>query len=76
MVDPVAPTAEVKFRSDITVELVKATASDSDVAFAARVSTAGEQSLESVDADPASAAGLIRYPDAGAARQPVRALRR
>jgi thymidylate synthase (FAD) len=61
MVDPVAPTAEVKFRSDITVELVKATAADSDVAFAARVSTAGERSLDSVDADPASAAGLIRY---------------
>src|SRR6478672_1313672 len=61
MVDSVAPTAEVKFRSDITVELVKATAADSDVAFAARVSTAGERSLDSVDADPASAAGLIRY---------------
>jgi len=61
MVDPVTPTAEVKFRSDVTVELVKATAADSDVAFAARVSTAGERSLDSVDADPTSAAGLIRY---------------
>jgi len=54
-------TAEVKFRSDITVELVKSSAADSDVAFAARVSTAGERSLDSVDADPNAAAGLIRY---------------
>jgi thymidylate synthase (FAD) len=59
MTDPVTP--EVKFRSDVTVELVKASASDSDVAFAARVSTAGERSLDSVDADAASSAGLIRF---------------
>ncbi len=37
---------EIEFRSDVTVELVRASASDSDVLFAARVSTAGEQSLE------------------------------
>jgi thymidylate synthase (FAD) len=51
----------ITFRSDVTVELVKASASDADVIFAARVSTLGEQSLESVDEDPSRSAGLIRY---------------
>jgi thymidylate synthase (FAD) len=40
---------------------VRASASDADVVFAARVSTAGEQSLEDVNADPAASAGLINY---------------
>jgi thymidylate synthase (FAD) len=35
-----------EFRSDITVELVRSSAHDSDVLFAARVSTQGEMSLE------------------------------
>lgn len=35
----------VELRSDVTVELVRASASDADVLFAARVSTLGEQSL-------------------------------
>jgi thymidylate synthase (FAD) len=35
----------VQFRSDVTVDLVKASASDADVVFAARVSTQGERSL-------------------------------
>ena len=52
---------EVKFRSDMTVELVKASASDADVIWAARVSTAGEESLEDVGADPERSRGLIRY---------------
>lgn len=52
---------EPTFRSDVTVELVKASAADSDVLFAARVSTAGEQSLAARDEDPAGSAGLIRY---------------
>ena len=52
---------EVRFRSDMTVELVKASAADSDVVFAARVSTQGERSLESADADAQASAGLIRY---------------
>ena len=52
---------EIEFRSDITVELVRANASDADVVFAARVSTVGEQSLEDVDADPQRSAGLITY---------------
>lgn len=56
-VTTLAPT----FRSDMTVELVKATASDNDVIWAARVSTLGEQSLEARDEDPARSTGLINY---------------
>ncbi len=52
---------EVSFRSDVTVELVRASASDADVVFAARVSTAGEQSMDDVNADASGAAGLINY---------------
>lgn len=59
--DAAAPEREVRFRSDVTVELVKSSASDADVLFAARVSTAGEKSLEQVGADPAGSAGLINY---------------
>ena len=39
--------SEIEFRSDVTVELVRSSASDADVLFAARVSTQGEQTLES-----------------------------
>ncbi|MFF2864551.1 FAD-dependent thymidylate synthase [Streptomyces rubiginosohelvolus] len=53
--------AQLKFRSDVTVELVKSDASDADVLFAARVSTAGEQSLEEVTKDPERSKGLINY---------------
>jgi len=59
--------SEIKFRSDVTVELVRSSASDSDVLFAARVSTQGEQSLEAaasrVDAseDEKRSKGLINY---------------
>ncbi len=53
--------AAIRFRSDVTVELVKATAHDSDVVFAARVSTAGEQSLADVDTDGARNKGLIGF---------------
>jgi thymidylate synthase (FAD) len=59
--------SEIKFRSDVTVELVRSSASDSDVLFAARVSTQGEQTLESaaanVDASENEKAskGLINY---------------
>ena len=52
---------DVEFRSDVTVELVKSTARDSDVLWAARVSTRGEQSLEDVDSDATAARGLINY---------------
>ena len=50
-----------KFRSDVTVELVKHTASDADVLFAARVSTKGESSLEDVNADASKSQGLLNY---------------
>ena len=52
---------EISFRSDVTVELVRAAARDADVLFAARVSTRGEQSLADVDADASRSAGLIRF---------------
>ena len=50
-------TTEIQFRSDVAVELVRSSASDSDVLFAARVSTMGEQTLEEAAADPAMSAG-------------------
>lgn len=56
-----ADQPEPQWRSEMAVELVKASASDSDVVWAARVSTVGEQSIEAADQDPARSAGLIRY---------------
>ena len=59
--------SEIKFRSDVTVELVRSSAADSDVLFAARVSTQGEQTLESAAAhtdaaeDEKKSKGLINY---------------
>ncbi|MFJ2781654.1 MULTISPECIES: FAD-dependent thymidylate synthase [unclassified Kitasatospora] len=50
-----------QFRSDVTVELVRSAAADSDVIWAARVSTAGEQSLEALQQDPEKSTGLINY---------------
>lgn len=49
----------VQFSSDMTVELVKCSASDSDVAFAARVSTQGERSKP--DGEDSDISGLINY---------------
>ncbi|WP_354640473.1 FAD-dependent thymidylate synthase [Kitasatospora camelliae] len=57
MTDETAP----QFRSDVTVELVRSAAADSDVIWAARVSTAGEQSLEALQEDPEKSKGLINY---------------
>jgi thymidylate synthase (FAD) len=51
----------VEFRSDVTVELVRSSARDEDVLFAARVSTKGEQSLEDVEGDAGRSKGLINY---------------
>jgi thymidylate synthase (FAD) len=51
----------VKIRSDVTVELVRHSATDTDVLWAARVSTAGEQSIDEVDKDPERSKGLINY---------------
>jgi thymidylate synthase (FAD) len=57
--------AEIEFRSDVTVELVRSSAHDSDVLFAARVSTQGEQTLGAAEAgdeaDPKRDRGLINY---------------
>ncbi|MFE7135608.1 FAD-dependent thymidylate synthase [Streptomyces sp. NPDC057638] len=60
---PDTPTDSVtpSFRGDVTVELVKHSAADSDVLWAARVSTAGEQSLEELQKDPERSKGLINY---------------
>lgn len=56
---------EIEFRSDVTVELVRASASDADVLFAARVSTQGEQTLEEATTDSGAGnardRGLINY---------------
>lgn len=52
---------EIIFRDDVSVELVKSSASDADVVWAARVSTAGGKSLEDVGADAAKSEGLINY---------------
>jgi thymidylate synthase (FAD) len=52
---------EIEFRTDVSVELVRSSAKDADVLFAARVSTKGEQSLEDVDADASRSTGLINY---------------
>jgi thymidylate synthase (FAD) len=58
--DPAA-TVDVEFRSDVEVELVRSSADDSDVLFAARVSTKGEQSLEDVGIDASRSSGLINF---------------
>ena len=52
---------EPSWRSDMTVELVKSSASDNDVVWAARVSTLGEQSIAAVHEDPTRSKGLINY---------------
>ncbi|TDS75620.1 thymidylate synthase (FAD) [Amnibacterium kyonggiense] len=69
MSSPVATVAAVtatepEFRSEMTVELVRSAARDADVLFAARVSTLGEQSLESTEEEGDLAKrdrGLINY---------------
>ncbi|MEU5365201.1 FAD-dependent thymidylate synthase [Streptomyces sp. NPDC005925] len=52
---------KIELRGDVTVELVKHSAADSDVLFAARVSTLGEQSLGELKKDPERSKGLINY---------------
>ncbi|WP_210508825.1 FAD-dependent thymidylate synthase [Naasia sp. SYSU D00057] len=55
----------IQFRSDVTVELVRHSAQDSDVVFAARVSTQGEKTLDAAqsgeDASEKRDKGLINY---------------
>ena len=57
------PSIPLKFRSDVTVELVKHSASDSDVVWAARVSTAGERSNTDAgkNQDASEHTGLINF---------------
>ena len=52
---------EIVFREDMSVELVKSSASDADVIWAARVSTAGDKSLEDVGSDASKSEGIINY---------------
>lgn len=52
---------EPVFLDDVTVELVKSSASDADVIWAARVSTSGETSLDEIGKDPERSAGLINF---------------
>ncbi len=52
---------EIIFREDMSVELVKSSASDADVIWAARVSTTGDKSLEDVGGDASKSEGLINY---------------
>jgi thymidylate synthase (FAD) len=51
----------MKFSSDVTVELIKHSASDSDVAFAARVSTLGERSQPQAVEEDTKLGGLINF---------------
>jgi thymidylate synthase (FAD) len=61
MVDTAHDSPAVKFRSDMSVELIKHSAADSDVLWAARVSTKGESSLDDVAGDAQRSQGLINY---------------
>lgn len=56
-----ADDLKIELRGDVSVELVKHSAADSDVLFAARVSTVGEQSLDELGKDPERSKGLINY---------------
>ncbi|WKK71049.1 FAD-dependent thymidylate synthase [Rathayibacter oskolensis] len=69
MTEQNAPEGDFTFRSDVVVELIRSSAHDSDVLFAARVSTQGEQTLaaalddEDADAEKQRTRdrGLINY---------------
>ena len=56
-----ASVPDITFRSNMTVELIKHSASDADVIWAARVSSKVEQSLADVDGDAERSAGLINF---------------
>lgn len=62
-VDVSNPAADAgpAFRSDMTVELVRSAAQDSDVVWSARVSTSGEKSIDAVDGDASKSRGLINF---------------
>ena len=52
---------DIEFRSDMTVDLIRSQAADENVVWAARVSTAGDLTLDSLAEDPTRSEGLIRY---------------
>lgn len=52
---------QIKFSSDVVVELVKHSASDDDVAFAARVSTLGERAQSQIGTEDSKLGGLINF---------------
>ena len=52
---------QIKFSSDVVVELVKHSASDDDVAFAARVSTQGERAQSQIGTEDSKLGGLINF---------------
>jgi thymidylate synthase (FAD) len=52
---------DLQFRSDMSVELIKHSAADSDVVWAARVSTAGEASAIEMQRDAERSRGLINF---------------
>ena len=51
----------LRFRSEMSVELIKYSAADSDVVWAARVSTAASNRPASFQKDPERSRGLINY---------------
>jgi len=53
--------ADIKFTDKIEIKLMQCTASDASVIAAARASTLGADSVESLTKDPNEAAGLINY---------------
>lgn len=57
----ISVSQEISFRSDVTVELIKHSAGDADVIWAARVSTKGDQAQEDLGADAKQSEGLINY---------------
>lgn len=52
---------EIQFTSDLGVQLINSTGSDNLFAAAARVSTQGEASLNSLEVDPSEVKGLINF---------------
>ena len=52
---------DLEFRSGVDVELVKASAADSDVVFAARVSTQGERTREAAEDTEKAISGLVNF---------------
>ena len=52
---------DIEFRNDMTVDLIRSQAADENVVWAARVSTAGDLTLDSLADDPTRSEGLIRY---------------